>query len=100
MLMPYRPGVGAATPEDLTDRLINRSKISSNNKLLEILGKKAANAHLASKQAPKPHTQPPKPAPKPPAKTRPAEESENDEEEGRSSAFRSKKQKMYTVPAK
>lgn len=88
----HRLGLGSILPKDVADGSFTRRAPTSNDKLLEqLIGKKAAKAHLAKKEASKSKVKQeksrrPAPAPK-------KEESE-DEEEGRASAFKSKKRKV------
>jgi len=65
--------------------------MTSDDKLLQqLLGKKAAKAHIAARQAPKDNSNIPKPGPG--LRSAKPEESE-DEEEGRAATFRSKRRK-------
>ncbi|KAF2872019.1 hypothetical protein BDV95DRAFT_606585 [Massariosphaeria phaeospora] len=91
---PEQVGVGGVVPKDIQDGSFTRRAPTSNDRLLEtLIGKKAAKAHIAAKQAPRQTNNPQKYG----TPTRPAipEESE-DEEEGRAAAFKSKKRKMTT----
>ncbi|CAO2647954.1 Nn.00g088760.m01.CDS01 [Neocucurbitaria sp. VM-36] len=86
-----RLGVGGILPKDIEDGSFTRRIPTSNDKLLEqLIGKKRAKAHLAAKQeAARPNANAQRHGK--PAITR-KEESE-DEEEGRASAFKSKRRK-------
>lgn len=91
-------GVGGKIPKEIHDGSFTRQSITSDDKLLEnLIGKKAAKAH-AAKQASKANTKEHKVAKR--SRTTKLEESE-DEEEGRASAFKSKRQKTTKskVPA-
>ncbi|PVI06119.1 hypothetical protein DM02DRAFT_35006 [Periconia macrospinosa] len=85
-------GVGAAIPKDIEDGSFTRRIPASDDKLLQqLLGKKAAKAHLArqtTKNAAKPQGNA-----KPQRSVAKKEESE-EEEEGRASAFKSKRRKV------
>lgn len=88
-------GVGAARQYDegLPDPAFQRKKLSSNDKLLEqLLGKKAAKAHKASRPAPaKSMSQAKHTAPKPLAPRPKQEEAESEDDEGgRSTVFQSR----------
>jgi hypothetical protein len=64
--------------------------MTSNDKLLQqLLGKKAAKAHIAAKQAPKEHQA----AKAVPPSKKPTKEESEDEEEGRAARFKSKRRK-------
>ncbi|KAF2191106.1 hypothetical protein K469DRAFT_558170 [Zopfia rhizophila CBS 207.26] len=92
-------GIGVLVPKNIEDGSFTRRAPTSNDRVLETLvGRKAAKAHIASKQAPKQNAQSQKVGCRPLAKRTKAEESE-DEEEGRAAAFRSKRQKMNKVPS-
>lgn len=68
-----------------------RRTITSDDKLLQqLLGKKAAKAHIAARQAPKDNSNTQKPGPTP--KNAKPEQSE-DEDEGRAATFKSKRRK-------
>ncbi|OCK82217.1 hypothetical protein K432DRAFT_230686 [Lepidopterella palustris CBS 459.81] len=83
--VPELLGVGAPLPKDITDGSFKRRELSSNDKLLQqLLGKKAAKAHMSSKVSPKLGSKP--------LKAPPHQEDSEDEEQGRASAFKSKKQ--------
>ncbi|KAF2115765.1 hypothetical protein BDV96DRAFT_686953 [Lophiotrema nucula] len=89
-LGPDRAGIGSMLKE-IEDGTFGRRTLTSDDKLLEqIIGTKAARAHRASKQAPK---EPGRPQnfQKSTSKSKPVES--DDEEEGRSSAFKSKKRR-------
>ncbi|KAF2819075.1 hypothetical protein CC86DRAFT_450292 [Ophiobolus disseminans] len=94
---PDRLGVGGIVPKDMEDGKFTRRNITSDDKLLaQLIGKKKAKAHIATKQ----HTarlgtqQQPKHGRQAAAK----KEDSEDEDEGRAAAFTSKKRK--TVKAK
>jgi hypothetical protein len=88
--MQERSGLGAAVPDDL-DAIMPSRALTSDHKLLEtLMGKKAAKAHLASKQSSKAITKPSQPV-RPQKNVK--EESE-DEEEGRAASFHSKRTKV------
>ncbi|KAF2133328.1 hypothetical protein P153DRAFT_274312, partial [Dothidotthia symphoricarpi CBS 119687] len=84
-----RLGVGGILPKDIADGSFTRRLPTSNDKLLEqLIGKKRAKAHIAAKlEAARPNAKPQKFGKPDPVKK---EESE-DEEEGRSSAFKSRR---------
>lgn len=89
--MYNRLGIGGKIPKDIQDGSFTRRSLTSNDKLLEqMIGKKAARAHIASKKAPQTASQPGKFGKQP--RTSAREESE-DEEEGRAAAFKSKRRK-------
>jgi len=97
-LTSFRFGVGAQVPQEIENGTFTRRVPTSDDKLLQqLIGKKAAKAHLDARQANKNSAkQPGQKHVKPQAA--PKEESE-DEEEGRASAFKSKKRKtMKTRP--
>ncbi|KAF2687456.1 hypothetical protein K458DRAFT_296696 [Lentithecium fluviatile CBS 122367] len=86
-------GVGAKIPKEIGNGTFTRRVPTSDDKLLQqLIGKKAAKAHLEAKQASK-HSakQPGQKHSKPHAA--PKKEESEDEEEGRASAFKSKKRK-------
>ncbi|KAL6706534.1 hypothetical protein ACN47E_005290 [Coniothyrium glycines] len=87
-----RLGVGAILPKDIADGSFTKRAPTSNDKLLaQLIGKKKAKAHIAAKQE----------AARPGAKTQnygkptvqKKEVSEDEEEEGRTGAFGSKRSK-------
>jgi hypothetical protein len=83
-----RFGLGAIVPKDVQDGSFTNRMPTSHQKLLEnLIGKKAAKAHLAAKQK---HAATVKP--QPPAKPTPTRE-DSDEGEGRAASFRSKRQR-------
>ena len=82
-----RLGVGGVVPKDVQDGSFTRRMPTSDDKLLQqLIGKKAAKAHLAAKQAPKTTAKPQRYG-KPTTK----KEESDDEEEGRAAMFKSKK---------
>ncbi|KAJ4350530.1 uncharacterized protein N0V89_009151 [Didymosphaeria variabile] len=82
-------GLGAIVPKDVQDGSFTNRIPTSHEKLLEnLIGKKAAKAHLAAKQKHAAPVKPPKPVKPDPTKV------ESDEEEGRASSFRSKRQRQ------
>lgn len=87
-------GIGGRIPKDIQDGSFTRRTLTSNDKLLQqLMGKKAAKAHVAARQKPQEAGKPKKlfePAPK-------KEESE-DEEEGRAATFKSKRRKITKSP--
>ncbi|KAF2445110.1 hypothetical protein P171DRAFT_521159 [Karstenula rhodostoma CBS 690.94] len=86
-------GLGAIVPKDVRDgSFINRMPTSHERLLENLIGKKAAKAHLASKQK---HAATVKP--QNPVKPTPTKE-ESDEEEGRSASFKSKRQRRANPP--
>lgn len=92
----HRFGLGAIVPKEVRDGSFTNRLPTSHEKLLEnLIGKKAAKAHLAAKQK---HTAPSKPQkPAKPVETK----DESDEEEGRAAAFQSKRQRRTRpVPTK
>ncbi|KAJ4305255.1 hypothetical protein N0V90_000786 [Kalmusia sp. IMI 367209] len=83
-----RFGVGAIVPKEVQDGSFTNRIPSSMEKLLEnIVGKKAAKEHLASKHKSNTISKPQKPSKPAPTKE------ESDEEEGRASAFKSRRQR-------
>jgi hypothetical protein len=94
-----RFGVGAKIPKDIENGSFTRRVPTSDDKLLQqLIGKKAAKAHLDARQASKHSAKQPGQKYSKPQATPKKEESE-DEEEGRASAFKSKKRKtMRTKP--
>ncbi|KAF2803871.1 uncharacterized protein BDZ99DRAFT_575926 [Mytilinidion resinicola] len=95
--VPEVLGVGAPIPKDIADGSFKRKNLSSNDKLLtQLLGNKAAKAHLKSKQASK-HAAPTQKLTSKPVKGLPRQEDSEDEEEGRSSMFKSKRHKPRKV---
>lgn len=86
-----RFGVGAAIPKDIQDGTFTRRIPASDDKLLQqLLGKKAAKAHIA-RQSIKSNT---KPNVESKPQRRVIKEESEEEEEGRSSAFKSKRRKV------
>jgi hypothetical protein len=95
-----RFGVGFAVPNDFEDGSFANKVPTSDDKLLkQLLGEKAAKAHLDARKAKAIVTKPPKQTPRKLHPPQRKDESE-DEEEGRASAFKSKKQKTEKKPAK
>ncbi|KAL1591904.1 hypothetical protein SLS60_011496 [Paraconiothyrium brasiliense] len=81
-------GLGAAVPQDVQDGSFANRIPTSHERLLEnLIGKKAAKAHLAAKRKHTAPVKPPKPLKPTPTKV------ESDEEEGRTSSIRSKRQR-------
>lgn len=90
----HRLGLGAAPPKDYTDGPLPRRKLASDDKLLkQLLGNKAAKIASKTPQLPKHGLGPQKPAGKP-FKAPVRKEDSDDEEEGRTSSFQSRKAKM------
>ncbi|KAF2016273.1 hypothetical protein BU24DRAFT_462446 [Aaosphaeria arxii CBS 175.79] len=86
-------GVGGKIPKDVADGSFTRRTLTSNDKLLQqLMGKRAAKAHIAAKQAPKTNLN----AQKNPARYLKKEDSE-DEDEGRAAHFKSKRSKTIPV---
>ena len=84
-----RFGLGAMVPKEVQDGTFTKRIPTSHERLLEnLIGKKAAKAHLAAKSK---HTATTKPQ-KPVKSAQPKEESD-EEEEGRAATFKSKRQK-------
>ncbi|KAF2499953.1 hypothetical protein BU16DRAFT_577997 [Lophium mytilinum] len=95
--VPEVLGVGAPIPKDVADGSFKRKNLSSNDKLLtQLLGNKAAKAHLKSKQTSKHAVPTQKPASKP-VKGPSRQDDSEDEEEGRSSMFKSKRHKSSKI---
>ncbi|ORY02947.1 hypothetical protein BCR34DRAFT_447855, partial [Clohesyomyces aquaticus] len=93
---PETIGVGGIIPKDIEDGSFTRRPLTSNDRLLEqLIGKKAAKEHRASKPAPRDASNPQKFGRKPETSKR---EPSDDEEEGRASAFRSKRTKTNRMP--
>jgi hypothetical protein len=86
--------VGGIVPKDIADGSFTRRTITSNDKLLEqLIGKKKAKAHMASKlQAERLGAAPPQPKNSRQAITK--KEESDDEEEGRAATFKSKRRKV------
>jgi hypothetical protein len=92
-----RIGVGGKIPKDVQDGSFTKKTNITNDKLLEqLMGKKRAKAHLASKAAQANQSQTKVFIGKPTQPAKP-EESE-DEEEGRAAAFKSKRKKPTGQP--
>lgn len=84
----YRFGIGAIIPKEIQDGSFTNRIPTSHERLLEnLIGKKAAKAHLASQKKHATTTKPPKPVK--PVETK----EESDEEEGRAATFKSKRQR-------
>lgn len=95
-----RFGVGFAVPKDFEDGSFANKVPTSDDKLLkQLLGEKAAKAHLDARKAKAIFAKPPNQTLGKPHLPQRKDESE-DEEEGRASAFKSKKQKTKKKPAK
>jgi hypothetical protein len=89
--MSVRLGFGAQIPKEIQDGSFTRRNVSSNDKLLaQLIGSKAAKAHIAAKQAPQNVIKPQSLAN--PSKTAKLQESD-DEEESRATMFKSKRRK-------
>ncbi|KAK7191530.1 hypothetical protein DPSP01_011047 [Paraphaeosphaeria sporulosa] len=85
-------GLGAIIPKDVQDGSFTSRIPTSHERLLEnLIGKKAAKAHMAAKQKHAATVKPQKPEKPTLAKD------ESDEEEGRAASFRSRRQR-HTVP--
>jgi hypothetical protein len=86
--------VGGIVPKDIADGSFTRRTITSNDKLLEqLIGKKKAKAHMASKlQAARLGAAPPQPKNSRQAIAK--KEESDDEEEGRAATFKSKRRKV------
>ncbi|KAK4913419.1 hypothetical protein LTR66_012043 [Elasticomyces elasticus] len=90
-------GVGAKAPDDIPDGSFQRKSLSSNDKLLEqLIGKKAAKDKIAARQkvaaqhtAAKPRV--------PESEQKPTAVESEDEEEGRTAVFRSKRSKKRKI---
>ncbi|KAH7139283.1 hypothetical protein B0J11DRAFT_501442 [Dendryphion nanum] len=90
-------GVGSKIPKEILDGSFTKRTMVSDDKLLQqLIGRKAAKAHLAAKQASKSNAQLAKPA-KPLNPTK--KEDSEDEEEGRTAMFNSKRQKVVSKPS-
>ncbi|KAF2473118.1 uncharacterized protein BDR25DRAFT_312250 [Lindgomyces ingoldianus] len=95
---PEQTGLGAAVPAHIQDGSFTRRPPTSDHRLLEqLIGKGAAKAHVASKQAPRDKSRPQKLSKQSPAVKH---EQSEEEGEGRASAFRSKRQKPSKAPTK
>jgi hypothetical protein len=86
--------VGGVIPKDIADGSFTRRTITTNDKLLEqLIGKKKAKAHMASKlQAERLGAAPPQPKNSRQAIAK--KDESDDEEEGRAATFRSKRRKV------
>jgi hypothetical protein len=94
LLTRFRFGVGAPIPRDIENGTFTRRVPTSDDKLLQqLVGKKAAKAHLDARQASKTGAKQPGQRHVNPQAAPKKEESE-DEEEGRASMFKSKKRKV------
>ncbi|KAF9740044.1 hypothetical protein PMIN01_02679 [Paraphaeosphaeria minitans] len=86
-------GLGAIVPKDVQDGSFTNRIPTSHERLLEnLIGKKAANAHLAAKQKHAATVKPQKPLKPTPVKD------DSDEEEGRAASFKSKRQRRTVQP--
>ena len=98
ILMVTRLGIGAPLPKDVADGSFKRRELSSNDKLLkQLLGKKAAKATkvhptINSSKSPGPLQNPDSKPVKPPIR-----QEESEDEEGRASAFKSRRTKQKNI---
>ncbi|KAF2000048.1 hypothetical protein P154DRAFT_466620 [Amniculicola lignicola CBS 123094] len=89
-------GVGGVIPKNIKDGSFTRRTLTSNDKLLQnLIGRKAAKAHISAKQLKKEPVQQQKFGKPTISKV---DESE-DEEEGRAAAFKSKRRKTAKKPS-
>ena len=99
--MVIRLGIGAPLPKDVADGSFKRRELSSNDKLLkQLLGKKAAKAAKVAKVHPTTNSSK-TPGPSQDLGSKPVKppirQEESEDEEGRTSTFKSKRMKQKNI---